>query len=760
MVAANEEESSSAPAPVQDEGGVSNMAEEQGAEAIAEDPAAEGGSGDLDDQTGAEADGAGVEEVNDNNNNTNSPEGLSPYFATLLTHEADGAATAAVASASGQSSLSTDAAVSSIVQSRAQMVFLLWNGVDAIISAGRTGNYPLDGVALGPNNLIRESREVEQLREHDNQNPNQQQQQLEQEEQRSQQQLHVEQQIDHAAPALPPRDAVLYLCAVAKHQVALEEAVLRACDGGGGSPNYVASVGASEILAGGSASGNASSGTLVMKQVADIATAVGTAATFCQNRSQITRSGIIPALRHLMDRFGTIPTNEATRDRKTTQFFTLTPFHPEFLQICLLSSHYHYAQTFLQNHPPSQLSLIPTFFPMVDTTTYLRYHYYSGMIHVGCDDWYEALTSFQFCLTIPCQTVSVISVAARKKSLLCHCLILEAEELDGSAFDVFVGTGESGSGKKKKDHLEAKVFEVPGIASPAVKNFMANPSNRVSGGGGGGSGAGGGEGPESTTGGGAETSEQVRGSPASRSIRRNRGAASSSNSDVIEDVNQNSGRSNSKNYNTLGRYHDLVSTYISGNATHYATLMAEMEMLLKFDGNWGLAKRLEGRIAYRAVHQAASVYSVISSNELEKKLQDICSSLGSSGDEMTGRAVEDALMGMASCDWDDPLIADPFSAKIDQLTSMVSFLSEDDSKDSDDDDTDEQWLECDLSKRLDSCIALVERVRGLDINMTTSLKYQQHVYKEKLMKGDNSMRQGQGVADIGHQPMDIGTDWS
>lgn len=268
MAAANEEESSSAPAPVKDEGGVSNMDGEQGAEAIAVKPATETGSGDLGDPEGAAADGAGVEEVNDNNYNTNSPEGLSPYFATLLTHQADGAA---VASASGQVSLSNAAAASPIVQSRAQMVSLLWNGVDAIISAGRTVNYPVGGVAMGPNNLIRESREVQQLLENDHQNPNQQQQQQQQEEQRSQQQLHVEQQIDHA-PALPPRDAVLYLCAVAKHQVALEEAVLRACEGGGGSPNYVASGGASEILAGGIGAGNASSGTLVMKQVADIAT--------------------------------------------------------------------------------------------------------------------------------------------------------------------------------------------------------------------------------------------------------------------------------------------------------------------------------------------------------------------------------------------------------------------------------------------------------------------------------------------------------
>ncbi|KAL7531499.1 hypothetical protein ACHAXR_004080 [Thalassiosira sp. AJA248-18] len=147
----------------------------------------------------------------------------------------------------------------------------------------------------------------------------------------------------------------------------------------------------------------------------------------------------------------------------------------------------------------------------------------------------------------------------------------------------------------------------------------------------------------------------------------------------------------------------------------------------------------------------------------------VCSNLAESGSvgEVVGkRGVEDLLMGMAATDAKDALLADPFVAKIDQSTGMASFLDCDDDESSDDDDSHEEWMEADLSKRLQSCIALAERVRDLDISLTTSPKYQQHAMKEMMMKGDSRasamMKQqggGASVADIGHGPMDIGVDW-
>ena len=205
-----------------------------------------------------------------------------------------------------------------------------------------------------------------------------------------------------------------------------------------------------------------------------------------------------------------------------------------------------------------------------------------------------------------------------------------------------------------------------------------------------------------------------------------RGRTHSSNND---DADKDTQRAKSKNYYQLGRYHDLVSTYISGNASHYATLLTKMSDLLYADYNWGMAKRLDGRLVYRSVRRVANVYSVVDCDILKKRLQEECSDIGfldGEGGEGGRRKVEDALMGMVACDWDDMLVQDPFFAKVNQLTNIVSFQPNDNdtSTNSDNDGGEEKWMEHDLTQRSSSCIALAERIRDLDVNLTTLPKYQ------------------------------------
>ena len=310
--------------------------------------------------------------------------------------------------------------------------------------------------------------------------------------------------------------------------------------------------------------------------------------------------------------------------------------------------------------------------------------------------------------------------------------------------------------------MEGRVLGLPG-ASAAVVKFMSASSNRVGG-------------TESAASGGAASSssapERTAGSETSErsSRRRTRGAnpdhrASPSLPGVgAGGRGERWGRpadaspsttTTSKVDSHLGGYHDLVSAYIKGNASHYARLLTEMTDLLHSDGNWELAKRLEGRLlVYRTIRRVASVYSVVGMDVLEGKMQEV------GAGEVGMRGIEDLLMGMAGHDAGDPLLADPFVARADQSTGMVSFLD-----DVDDDESVEdhgERLDADLSDRLRSCIALAERVRDLDIALTTSPKYQQHAMKEMMMKGDrfaNTKPQGSSVADIGHGPMDIGADW-
>ena len=477
--------------------------------------------------------------------------------------------------------------------------------------------------------------------------------------------------------------------------------------------------------------------------------AAGVAASFAGSRAAVARSGIVQALSRLIE-IGTGGCGEVAARRGDN---ALTHLHADFLRVCLLAGQYRRAAAFLSSRPTHRAVLDPACMRLAaddPVSSCLRAHYYAGLVHAGCEAWDDALDSFHACLVLPCSFVGPIVVAARKKGLLVRCLLLEFEELDGR--------GGGAGGRTAGSTLEGRVLGLPGAASAAVVKFMSASSNRVgrtesavSGGAASSSSA-----PERTAG--SETSERS-------SRRRTRGANPDhrASPSLSGGGGERWGRPADASPSTttaskdshLGGYHDLVSAYIKGNANHYARLLTEMTDLLHSDGNWELAKRLEGRLlVYRTIRRVASVYSVVGADVLVGKMQEV------GAGEVGMRGIEDLLMGMAGHDAGDPLLADPFVARADQSTGMVSFLD-----DFDDDESVEdhgERLDADLSARLRSCIALAERVRDLDIALTTSPKYQQHAMKEMMMKGDrfaNTKPQGSSVADIGHGPMDIGADW-
>ena len=502
--------------------------------------------------------------------------------------------------------------------------------------------------------------------------------------------------------------------------------------------------------------------------------AVSIACTLCRdNPHKITTSGILHTLLRLIETTITVASppdfhlhsklnrgnilnvNSKSMKEEKTIIHCLTPFHAEFLQCCILSQQFRYAQRFLHTHPVHTHSLILSSknvmassanHPRFDTMSYLRFHFYSGLIHMKCQDWNSALSSFHLCLTVPCigsnlSAVSAISIAARKKMLLIRCLLLEAEELDGPS-----GKAENYKGKatkSKKNLIENKVLEMPGAASQTMCRYMSNPSKRVS--------------DNNTSGSNPERGSDIgedrrEGYHSMRRKQRQNPSSEGGHNDRGPPLTS----SQMKNIRQLGQYHDLVSTYVTGISSHYATLLVEMHDLLVSDENWDLAKLLEGRLAYRAIRGVASTYSAIGIDSLEKLVKDIC---GTPVQETMGsrNRVEDTLSGLAAFDLEDVLVSDPFYARIDQKLGVVSFV-EDDTNAIEREEEEKQWLEYDLSKRMESCIGLAERVRDLDIQLSTSTKYQQQTAKWDL-KGESSMRQGQGVADVGSSPMDVGADW-
>ena len=368
-----------------------------------------------------------------------------------------------------------------------------------------------------------------------------------------------------------------------------------------------------------------------------------------------------------------------------------------------------------------------------------------------CEDWQSALSSFHLCLTVPfigssLSAIGPISIAARKKQLLVRCLLLEAEEMDGPS-DGGPQERKASGGKSKKAMLENTVLKMPGAASQTMSRYMSNPSKRV------------------------ENNERVGKLSTPSSIPERAGEQGSErgeeraedfhymkrkqrNGNNDKDPSLSSGQM--KSMRELGQYHDLVSTYITGNPSHFASLLVEMQGALKSDGNWEVAKQLEGRLAYRAVKGMTSTYSVIGICSLEQQIRDIC---GASVKDIMGsrKRSEDALAGMAMCDWEDVYVSDPFYASIDQKTGVINF-EENEADAIAKEEEEAQWLEYDLSGRMATCIGLAERVRELDIQLTTSTKYQQHAAKWEI-KHDVSMKQAQGIADAGSSPMDVGADW-
>lgn len=517
--------------------------------------------------------------------------------------------------------------------------------------------------------------------------------------------------------------------------------------------------------------------------------AVGIAASIVNSSSIVGRTGIIQALLRLID----IATTTATAAAGSQNNYGvndnnfLTPFHAQYYRLCLLTKHYRHACYYLMYHP-IQCATLDSQYLRYDITSLIRSYYYVGIIYLECEMFEEALDTFTLCLVVPSATISPIAIAARKKILLIKCLLLESEELDNSQKTRKKGSGEGG-GKDEVGRtmlLEDKVLALPGTASAAIVKYISPSSSRITGGGGGtggsamsersSSGRGGREGlpllhaPERT---GGEGSSEVGGGEGGREQRSNRRRTRGANPDRSMGMMSSRGgvpRRGDENWEGGGRhdeeggtnsrgdnhhlvsYNDLVLAYISGKINHFAKLMTEMTDLLHVDGNWDLVKRLEGRLlVYRSIRKVASVYSVVGINVLEGS-PDIARAGG-----VSKRGFEDVLMGMTRCD-EDTLLVDPFVARLDQSTGMVSFLDVDDEllfHCDDDDDKRRQRMDADLSTRLHSCITLAQRVRDLDIALTTSPKYQQHASREFMMR---AKLQGSSVADIG-DGMDIGGEW-
>ena len=153
----------------------------------------------------------------------------------------------------------------------------------------------------------------------------------------------------------------------------------------------------------------------------------GKAATFCQPRSIISKSGILLAFANSYDR-------------------SISMSSVEFLQCALLAGQYRYTARVIGDDWPLPGKGTPA-------ELVLRYFYLRGMVHIGCDDFQLAIRCFWTVLSVPSDAVSAIAVDAWKKMVLAKCLLLQ----DSVPYQTLVAA--------------------PGGASNSVSRFLASTTS-------------------------------------------------------------------------------------------------------------------------------------------------------------------------------------------------------------------------------------------------------------------------------------------
>lgn len=198
-----------------------------------------------------------------------------------------------------------------------------------------------------------------------------------------------------------------------------------------------------------------------LRFVNEIFLAVGSVATRCTKRCDISSSGIILALESL------VSPSVASADGKQKSPPTLTAPYVEFLQTCVSAGHYSYACDFTDRH---QVYRVPSR-THLNAEQYLRYFYLLGLVRLGCQRYRDAIAAFQICITMPSQVISAISIAARKKELLAKCLILDQHHDQQQNNDIHDGQADPNNITSPN---QSNLLSVPQCASPAVLKFFAD----------------------------------------------------------------------------------------------------------------------------------------------------------------------------------------------------------------------------------------------------------------------------------------------
>jgi COP9 signalosome complex subunit 3 len=102
-------------------------------------------------------------------------------------------------------------------------------------------------------------------------------------------------------------------------------------------------------------------------------------------------------------------------DLVSPQSTCLSSIHADVLQTCISAKMYTYAHSFISIR--SITEICPSMSPL-SSADFLRFFYYSGIVHIALEEYQQALVCFDQVISTPASCISAIAIEAYKKALL------------------------------------------------------------------------------------------------------------------------------------------------------------------------------------------------------------------------------------------------------------------------------------------------------------------------------------------------------
>jgi len=395
----------------------------------------------------------------------------------------------------------------------------------------------------------------------------------------------------------------------------------------------------------------------------------------------------------------------------------LTASHTELLQACISAGHYTYACQFTDRYPV--LSVQPyKVKSSITAEQYLRYFYLLGMARLGLRRYHDAKLSFETCLTMPSHVISAIAIECCKKYLLVKCILLEEEGRQEKQADGTLQVNDRGANSLEDEHdspendsrsrignilkrdtlgrrhsMKDMVLHLPKSCSPVVIQYFKNAST---------------------------SSFILDGSSAGGHADSWFGMTAEERvSYALDQSNSTSKQQKLGNKKThqMSCYRELVNEFIDGNYERFDKIKRIMEPVFKFDGNWGLVNQVQDLMMLpQKLKRVVALYEEIPLSKLAKKLH--LSNANEAEAFIRKKLIEQEtiLLNCRNGRENRPYLR----AIIDQEEGVVRFPLKGSSSSV---ASEVQNGQQDLSTRIEQCMKLTERMKDLDLMLSTSHKY-------------------------------------